>query len=94
MIYHHVGCIRDHLRQDLALEFCKHQSKIISILTETHISHNQIHHIRNNWLSFLFFAPGDSHTKRLLDLLHLGLEGIADVDTDSKGMFYPSKVPF
>ena len=35
----------------------------------------------------IFFSPGDSHIERLLVLLHLGLEGVTDVDTDSKGRF-------
>ena len=40
----------------------------------------------------VFFSPGDSHTKGLLVLLHLGLEGITEVDTDSKGRFVSFKV--
>ena len=32
----------------------------------------------------IFFSPGDSHTKGLLVLLHLGLEGVTEVDTDPK----------
>ena len=58
-----VGGIRDPLKQDLALEFRRNQSKVICILTETHISHDQIHHIKNNWLGPIFFSPGESHTK-------------------------------
>ena len=64
------------------------KNKDISILTETHINHDQIHHqihIRNNWLGPIFFSPGDSHTKGLLVLLHLGLEGVTEVDTDPNG---------
>ena len=34
----------------------------------------------------IFFSPGDSHTKGLLVLLHLVLEGIIEVDTDLKGL--------
>ena len=95
MIYDHVGGIRDPLKQDLALEFCRNQSKVISILTEIHINHYQIHHIRNNWLGTMFFSPGDSDTKGLLVLLHLGIEGITEVDTDPKGRFVFFKVtPF
>ena len=56
MIYDHIGTIRDPLKQDLALEFCRNQNKVISILTETHINHDQIHHIKNNWLGFNFFS--------------------------------------
>ena len=40
----------------------------------------------------VFFSPGDSHTKGLLVLLHLGLEGITEVNTDSKGRFVSFKV--
>ena len=65
---------------------------IISILTETHISYDQIHNTRNNWLSPIFFSPGDSHTKGMLFLLHLGLEGITEVDTDPKERFVSFKV--
>ena len=32
--------------------------KWISILTETYINHDQIHHTRNNWLSPILFSPG------------------------------------
>ena len=66
--------------------------KVISILTETHMNHHQIHHIRNNCLGPIFFSPGDSHTKWMLFLLHLGLEGITEVDTDPKGWFVSFKV--
>ena len=31
-------------------------NKVISILTETHINHDQIHHTRNNWLGPIFFS--------------------------------------
>ena len=51
MIYDHIGGVQDPLKQDLALEFYKIQSKFISILTETHINHDQIHHTRTNWLA-------------------------------------------
>ena len=40
----------------------------------------------------IFFPPGDSHTKGLLALLHLGLEGITEVNTDSKWKFVSFKV--
>ena len=66
------------------IEFCKSQNKDFSILTETHIKHDQIHHIRNNWLGPIFFSPGDSHKKGLLVLYHLGLECVTEVDTDPK----------
>ena len=94
MIYDNVGGIRDPLKQDLAIEFSKKNSnKDISILTKTYINHDQIHHqihIRNNWLGPIFFSPGDSHTIGSLVLLHPGLEGITEVDTDPK----PGSVSF
>ena len=74
MIYGNAGGIRYPLKQDLALEFCGNLNKDISVLTENHISHNQIHHIRRNYLRLILFNPRDSHTERLLVLLHLGLE--------------------
>ena len=83
MIYDHIGGIRDPLKQDLALEFCRNQNKVISILTETHINHNQIHHIRNNWLGSNFFSLRDSHTKGCLSCFIWELK----VDTDPKGRF-------
>ena len=66
--------------------------KIINILTETPISHDQIHHTRNNLLGPIFFSPGDSHTKGMFFLLHLSLEGVTKVDTDPKGRFVSFKV--
>ena len=92
MIYDNSGGIRDPLKQNLVLQFCKNQNKDVIILTETHISLDQIHHIRNNWLGAIFFSPGDSHTKGLLVLLRLGLEGVTQVDTDPKGRFVSFKV--
>ena len=73
------------------LNFTK-TKKVISILTETHINHDQIHHARNNRLGHIFFSPGDSHTKGMLFLLHLGLEGITELNTDPKGRFVSFKV--
>ena len=91
MIYDNVGGIRDPLKEDLALEFCrKKTNRDISILTETHINHDQKHHqiyIRNNCLGPIFFSPGDSHTKGLLALLHLALEVITKSDTEPKEGF-------
>ena len=40
----------------------------------------------------IVFSPGDSHTKGLLVVLHLGLEGVTKVDTDPKGRFVSFKV--
>ena len=71
------------------------KNKDISILTVSHINHDQIYHqihIRNNWLDPIFFSPGDNHTKRSLVLLHPGLEGITEVDTDPKVGFVFFKV--
>ena len=87
MIYDHIGGIRDPLKQDLALEFCRNQNKVISILTETHINHDQIHYIRNNWLGSNFFSLGDSHTKGCLSCFIWDLK----VDTDAKGRFVSFK---
>ena len=49
-------------------------------------------HIKNNWLGAIFFSPGDNHTRGLLALLHLSLEGVTEVDTDPKGRFVSLKV--
>ena len=92
MIYANVGSIRDPLKQDLALDFNRKQNKYISILTETRIKHDQILHIRNNWLGPIFLFPGSSHTKGLIAQLHPGLEGATEVDTDPKGRFVSFKV--
>ena len=92
MIYDHIVAIRDPLKRDLALEFSRNQNKAICILTETHINHDQIHYIRNNYLGLIFFSPGDSHTKWWLVLLHLGLEGINEVETNPKVRFLHFKV--
>ena len=63
-----------------------------SVLTETHINHDQIHQIRNNWLGPIFLSPRNTHTKGLLAQLHLGLEGVTEVDTDPKGRFVSFKI--
>ena len=76
MIYDNVGAIRDSLKQDL----------------ETHINHDQIYHRRNNLLDPISFYPVDSHTKRMLFLLHLCLEGLTEADTDPKGRFVSFKI--
>ena len=75
--------------QNLALQFCRNQNKGISILTETYINLDQIHHI-TGWVS-PFFSPADSHTG-LLVLLLLGLEGDTEVDNDAKRRFVSFKV--
>ena len=95
MTYDNVGGIRDLLKQDLSLKFCRKRNKDINILTETHINHDQIHHhahTRSNWLGPIFFSPGDIHTKGSLALLHPGLEVITEVSTDPKEGFVSFKV--
>ena len=87
MIYYNFGDIKDLLKQNLELLFCRNQNKEDSILTEAHINLDQIDHIRNNWLDAIFFSLGDIHTKGLFVLFHLGLEGVTQVDTDPKGRF-------
>ena len=90
-IYINFGGIRDLLKQNLALQFCRKRNKDFSILTETNINLDQVHYIRNNWLGVIFFYPGDSHTKGLLVLFNVGLEGVSEVDTDPKGRFVSFK---
>ena len=68
MIYDNVGGIRDPLKQDLAPDLCRKNPKEISILTETHINHDQIYHIRNNWLGLNFLSSGDKRIKRITGL--------------------------
>ena len=51
------------------------------------MNHDQIHHTKNNRSGPIFFSPGDSHIEGLLFLLHLGLKGVTEVDTDPKGRF-------
>ena len=46
------------IKELLALEFCKNQNKVISLLNGTHINHDKIHQIRNNWLGSNFFSLG------------------------------------
>ena len=92
MKYVKFGGIRDPLKQNLALQFCRNQNKDVIVLTETHINLDQIQHIRNNWLGAMFYSQGVSHTKGLLVLLHLGLEGVTEVDTDPKRRFVSFKV--
>ena len=52
------------------------------MLTEFHMNHDQIHHVRNNWLGAIFSSPEDIHTKGLLVLLNPPLEGVTEVYTD------------
>ena len=74
------------------LSFAEKTLKDISILTETDINHDQIHHKRNNLLGLIFFSPEDSHTKELLVLLDLGLGGITEFDANPKERFASFKV--
>ena len=67
MISTNFGEIKDPLKQNLPPPFCRNQNKDVSILSETRISLDQIHHIRNNWLRVL---------------IHLGLEDVTEADTD------------
>ena len=60
--------------------------------SKSHIKHDQILYIRNNWLGPIFLFPGRSHTKGLIAQLHPGLEGVTEVDTDPKRIFVSSKV--
>ena len=92
MIHDNFGGIRDPSKQNLALQFCRNRNKDVSVLTETLINLDQIHHIKNNWLGAIFSSSGDSHTKGLLVLLHLGLEGVTEDDTDPKGRLVSFKV--
>ena len=86
--------LRNFFSLNLALQFCRNRKKDVSILTETHVNLDQMHHIRNNWLDAIVFSPGDSHTKGLLALLQLGLERVTEVDTDPKGRFVSFKVTY
>ena len=45
-------------RENLAPELYRNQNKDSSISAETHINHDQIHHIRSDWLGSIFFFPG------------------------------------
>ena len=92
MIYANVGCIRGPLKQDLVLEFCRNQNKDNIILTETHINHDKVHQIINDWLGPIFLSPRNIHTKVLLGQLHPGLEGATEVDTHPKGRFVSFKI--
>ena len=67
-------------------------NKYVVILTKTHINLDQINRIKNNWLGAIFLSTGESHTKRLLVLLYLGIEGVIEIETDSKLRFLSFKV--
>ena len=54
----------------LHLNFAETKTQTSVFLSETHINHDQIHHVRNTWFEPILFSPEDSHTKGLLVLLH------------------------
>ena len=54
------------LKQNLALQFCRNRNKEVSILIETHMNLDQVHHIRNNWLDAIVFSPEDRKQKDCL----------------------------
>ena len=60
-------------------------NKVISILTETHINHDQIHHTRNNWLGSIFFFPGVIQKECFL--CFIWVLNISEVDTDPERRF-------
>ena len=91
MLYANIGGIRDPMKQDLSLEFCRGQNKDICILSETHINDEQIHWIRSNWLGPIFFSPGETFSKGMLALLHPGFD-ITEIDTDPKRRFVSFKI--
>ena len=92
MLYANVGGIRDSEKQEIAIEFCKSQNKDICILAETHIGHEQIHQIQNNWLGPVLISPGDTFSKGLLVLLHPGFPDVTEIDLDPNGRFISFKV--
>ena len=95
MLYANVGGIRDSEKQEIAIEFCKSQNKDICILAETHIGHEQIHQIQNNWLGPVLISPGDTFSKGLLVLLHPGFPDVTEIHSDPNGRFISFKVaPF
>ena len=67
-------------------------NKVISILTETHINHDQIHHTRNNWLGPIFFSPGDSNTKKKLFYFIWVLKVTLSLTLIQKGGLFPLRL--
>ena len=92
MLCANVGGIRDTVKQELALEFCRNQNKDIYILTKTHINQDHIHQIRNNWLGPIFYSPCNTFTKGMLVLLHPSFDYVSDIETDPRGRFVSFKV--
>ena len=92
MLYANVGGIRDSEKQEIAIEFCKSQNKDICILGETHIGHEQIHQIQNNWLGLVLISPGNTFSKGLLILLHPGFPMLPKLTQIRTGDSYPLKL--
>ena len=86
MICANVGCIRDPLKQDLVLEFCRKQNRDNSILTETHINHDKIHQIINNWLGPIF-----TQKDCLVSFIQVLKESLR-LTLIQKGDLYPSRL--
>ena len=91
MIYANVVCKKDRLKQDIVLEFCRKQNKEINILTETHITDDQIHQIRNNWLGLIFLSHRNIYTNGLLAQNHPGLDKVS-LTLIQKGDLRPSSL--
>ena len=66
--------------------------KIISILTETHINHDQIHHTWNNWLGPIFFSPGDLIQKECFFCFILVLKVSLRLTLNKKRGLYPLRI--
>ena len=77
MIYANFGDFKDALKQDLTLKLFRNQNNEFSILTETQIIHDQMHHIRNNLLGPIFSCPGDLRLFLMTELsVFMLLQGI------------------
>ena len=71
---------------------CRNRDKDVSISTKTYINLDQKYCTRNNSLGAIFFSTRHSHTKALLVLIHLDLEGVTELKTDPKGRILVFKV--
>ena len=74
------------MKQDLVLEFCRKQNRDNSILTETHINHDKLHQIINNWLGPIF-----SQKDCLVSFIQVLKESLR-LTLIQKGDFYPSRL--
>ena len=74
------------MKQDLVLEFCRKQNRDNSILTETHINHDKIHQIINNWLGPIF-----SQKDCLVSFIQVLKESLR-LTLIQKGDLYPSRL--